>query len=223
MSLSEDVKYKIMIVDDHPVIREGIKNIFSSSDNYNVCCEAGDIKTTLKCVNKYSPDLIILDIALSDDENGIELIEKISMINSEIKIIVLSIYDDIFFAERAIRAGASGYLTKKNKSENILEAVKKVLDGGIYLDANASLMILNRLLRSGKKDQEYTVQMLSNREFEVFLLTGKGYKITEIAKRLDISVHTVESYRRNIKEKLNLDDSYHLLKYAIEWVIFNSN
>jgi DNA-binding NarL/FixJ family response regulator len=208
---------RVFIVDDHPVVRGGLITLINHQQDLKVCGEAEDAQQALAAISELKPDVVIVDITLKDSD-GIELTKSIRARYAGLPVIVLSIHDESTYAERALRAGAQGYLMKEVVSDKIIAAIRAVLTGEIYV-SNAMAKKLLRKFAGGKVDTTSApTDSLSDRELEVFRLIGRGYKPSKIAQRIHLSVKTVETYRARIKEKLSLSDASELLRYAIEWV-----
>jgi DNA-binding NarL/FixJ family response regulator len=209
-------KTQVLIVDDHPVVRDGLTTIINHERDINVCGEADDANQALKAVTELKPDVVIVDISLKSSD-GIELTKSIKARHPKLSIIVLSIHDESIYAERALLAGAKAYLMKDAVSENIVKAIRTVLGGEIYVSNTISKKFLHKIAGDKAGTTKASIENLSDREFEVFRLIGKGHKASQIAKNLHLSVKTVETYRGRLKEKLNLDSATELLQYAIKW------
>ncbi len=207
---------QIMIIDDHPVVRKGLKSILEDIPGYNVCAEAEDAATAIKLLAEHEPELAIIDLELKGDVSGIELISVIKKRYKKIIILVMSMNEGTIFAERSIKAGARGYITKAEASDNIMTAIDSVISGRLYLSNSVSSKIAGKMLL-GSADDDIDVNVLSNREFEIFRLIGRGYKRNEIAKKLNININTIESHRRNIRDKFSIEKSSDLTKIAINW------
>ncbi|MCP5105592.1 MAG: response regulator transcription factor [bacterium] len=206
----------ILLVDDHPIMRDGISQLIALQPDLEVCGEAGSASDALKFLQKETPDLAIVDISLKDI-NGIELIKEIKTGGHGFPILVLSMHPETLYAERAIRAGAKGYIMKHEPAEKLLQAIRRVLKGKIYLSAEMSEALLDMLLGEKQEAPEHSINRLSDRELEVFTLVGKGLKPKQIAEKLFLSIKTIETYSLRIKQKLNLKDSSQMLQAAIEW------
>ncbi|HKJ32549.1 MAG TPA: response regulator transcription factor [Balneolales bacterium] len=215
---------KIIIVDDHPLIRKGLALTIDADPNLSVIFQATEAKEVLSFFNKNDADLIIVDISLPG-MNGLELIKHIKAIRPEMKILVVSRHDESLYAERAIRAGAQGYVMKLEASEVILKAIRTVLNGGIYVSDSVNKRLLMRMVSGYKSLSQSPLEVLSDRELEVFELTGSGLNSREIAKNLQLSIKTVETYRARIKDKLSLNNATELVLHASRWVdgLNNSN
>lgn len=214
-------KYSIMIVEDHAVYRMGLKELIRQEDDLAVCGETDNIDDAWQLMKKLNADLVIVDLSLKDS-NGLSLIKDINKYDPKLPILVLSMYDESLYAERALSAGAMGYVMKQEASECIIKAIRHVLGGNIYVSEKITASILfRRASRSGASEKS-RIEDLTDRELEVFHLIGKGYKTGEIAKKLNLSVRTIGVYRDRIKEKLNLKNSADLAKHAALWIEKNN-
>jgi DNA-binding NarL/FixJ family response regulator len=213
---------KILIVDDHPLLRQGIKQVIELEEDLRVCGEASTANDAIDLINRDKPDVVIVDITLAGNVNGIELIKSLNERFPEIKTLVLTMHDESVYAERAIRAGARGYIMKEVASKNNINAIRTILSDELYLSENISKKIIDKLVRGSADTIGISVENLSNREFEIFQLIGNGFSTKEMAKKLNLSIYTVESHKKNIKEKLKLKNSSDLVKYAIQWVIMQN-
>jgi len=211
-------KRKILIVDDHPILRKGLALLINQEPDLTVCAEAENAQMALDVVEHSMPDMAIVDISLPGID-GIELIKTMKLRHKEIPVLVVSMHDEILYAERSLRAGARGYIMKQEALEKVLVAIRKVLDGDIFVSERVATKMLEQLFSAdGFKDAASPIDLLSNRELTVFRLIGQGYRTRQIAEKLHLSMKTIESYRAHIKEKLKLSDGTELLKYAIQWV-----
>jgi DNA-binding NarL/FixJ family response regulator len=214
---TEVKKVRIVIVDDHPIVRQGLAGLIENEKDLMVCGEAGDAHQAIKIIGKTQPDIAIIDILLKDS-SGIELIKDIRVHYPALPLLVLSMHPESLYAERVLRAGAKGYVMKQQGTDKVILAIRKILNGQVYVsDRMASKMV--RKLVGGKPEVGASpIDCLSDRELEVFLLIGQGHGTRQISERLHLSVKTIETYRSHIKEKLNLCDAAELLQYAIQWV-----
>jgi DNA-binding NarL/FixJ family response regulator len=212
-----DNKKRIFIVDDHPVVRDGLITLLEHERDLKVCGYADEAAEALKSISELKPDVIIVDIGLKNSD-GIELTKSIKARYLRMPVVVLSIHDESVYAERALRAGAEAYLMKETASENIITAIRTVLSGEIYVSDQISKKFMRNAFQRKSVTGGDPVTKLSDREFEIFRLIGEGYKASQIADRMHISVKTVETYRARIKEKLNFTDASELLRYAIKWI-----
>lgn len=213
----ERSKQRILIVDDHPVVREGLATIINQQADLMVCGEAEDAQTALEAVATLQPDLVIVDISLKGS-NGIGLVKQLQRHYEKIPILVLSMHDESLYVERVLRAGARGYIMKQEGTEKVVTAVQRVLNGEIYVSDAMGEKLL-RTFHEGRPDPGApSVARLSDRELEVFRLIGQGFGTRQIAETLHVSVKTVNTYRQHVKEKLKLKSGSDLLRHAIHWI-----
>ena len=208
---------KILIVDDHPIVRDGLIRLIHEEQDFTVCGQAEDAYQALKAISESRPDIAIVDITLKSSD-GIDLMKSIRSQYPKLPVLILSMHDETLYAERALRAGAQGYIMKQEASEKLMEAVHEILSGRIYCSDKISRRVMRKFARSNADIKDSPIDSLSDRELQVFRLIGCGYRTSEIAKKLYLSVKTIETYRTHIKEKLNLANSAELLRYAILWV-----
>jgi DNA-binding NarL/FixJ family response regulator len=211
---------RVLIVDDHPAVREALSIRVSQAPDLEVCGQAEDVGDALRLVGETKPDIAIVDIALKTGD-GIDLIKRIKSRNEHVRMLVWSMYGEDLYAERALRAGANGYITKEHATDQIVDAIRHVLADKVYLSAAMSEKLLHRAVGAGRKRQQPTIDMLSDRELEVFRLIGRGVKTSQIAVQLHLSVRTVWTYRDRIREKLDLNDGAELVRHATHWVLEN--
>lgn len=209
-------KKKIFVVDDHPVFREGLVRVLNQEGDLTVCGEADDAAETLKAIGNAAPDLAVVDISL-DGMNGIDLAKTLRAQYPDIRILVLSMHPESLHAERALRAGANGYIMKKQPGRTLLSAVRAVLEGKTYISPELNERLLQGLT-GGPSAPASAIEVLSNRELEVFRLIGQGFGTRQIADTLSMSMKTVESHRQHIKEKLQLSNTTELVQRAIHWI-----
>jgi DNA-binding NarL/FixJ family response regulator len=209
-------KYRVFILDDHPLFRFGLKRLINAHPDFAVCGEAQDAITGLDDALRLNPDLLTVDISLNDSTNGIEFIKNIRAHLDKARILVVSMHDESIYALRALRAGAQGYLMKQEVLVRVAEAIRTVAEGGIFLsDAMRQQVLVN--LANGNGANRSPIDSLSDRELEVLQLSGQGLTPREIATQLGISVKTVETHRMRVREKLNLASSAELMRFAIAW------
>jgi DNA-binding NarL/FixJ family response regulator len=206
----------IVLVDDHPLMREGLAEVLSREPDLQVCGEAEDRVQALSVIKATKPDLVIVDLALKNS-HGLELIKDIAALYPKLRTLVVSMHDEFVNAERVLRAGASGYITKQEATTKILQAVRCVLAGEVYLSERAALQIATKSAGRSRSGSGLTVDGLTDRELQVFEMIGQGLSTRQIAEKLNLDVSTIETYRARIKDKLNLRDSVELLQYAIRW------
>jgi DNA-binding NarL/FixJ family response regulator len=211
---------KILLVDDHPIIRQGIKRVLEKEKDLVICGEASSANEAMDIINSDKPDIAIIDITLSGNVNGIDLIRSMKERFPEIHSLVLSMHNESIYAERAIKSGARGYIMKEDASKNIISAVRTVLNDELFLSSELSKKLLDKFIHK-TKDSSLSIEILSNREFEIYQLIGNGFSTKEIAHKLTLSIYTIESHKKNIKEKLRIKDSSELTRNAIQWVIMH--
>ena len=215
MSTDAVTPARVLIVDDHPIVRLGIRQMIAAEPRLTICGEAESAKAALDLVKSLKPDLALVDLSL-EDGSGLELIRACREIAPDTRVLVLSMHDEALFAERALRAGARGYLMKREAIDGLVHAIDEVLAGRLFVSGRMSQHLLERL----GKDAPLTgnrLGHLTDRELEVFELIGRGLNTATIAERLQVSVKTVETYRSNIKTKLDLKDSTDLIRFATTW------
>jgi DNA-binding NarL/FixJ family response regulator len=213
---SKSAAKKVLIVDDHPMMRQGLAQLIDNEEDLKVVAEADTGGQGLDIVVDGKLDLAVLDISLPD-RNGLELIKDIRSVKPDLPVLVVSMHDEALYAERVLRAGARGYIMKQEGGKKLLQAIRQVLTGQIYVSEKMSARILETF--SGRKPEQSAspVAKLSDREFEVFQLIGQGKGTKEIAQHLNLSVKTVEVHRAKIKEKLSLLTATDLVRYAVRW------
>jgi DNA-binding NarL/FixJ family response regulator len=210
-------KARILIVDDHPVVREGLAMHLAAQRDLEVCGEAEDLPGALALLTSARPDVAIVDISLKNS-NGIDLIRRIKDRNVSVRILVWSMYPENLYAERVLRAGAHGYLNKGQATHHVLEAVRAILQGQVYVSAQLANRLLYQVV-GRKPAQRLTIDSLSDRELEAFQLLGEGMTTELIAERMHVSPKTIETYRARIKEKLGISNRTELIQRAAQWVV----
>jgi len=210
-------KKRVLIVDDQPILRKGLSLLINSEPDLTVVAEAENAQQALEKIEAHQPEMLIVDISLPGID-GIELIKTVKLSHRDLPALVVSMHDESLFAERALRAGARGYIMKQEALEKVLVAIRRVLAGEIFVSEKIATSMLEKLVSSEDKAVSSPIGLLSNRELTVFQMIGQGYKTNQIAEKLHLSIKTIESYRAHIKEKLKLNDGTDLLKYAIQWV-----
>ena len=208
---------KMIVVDDHPMSREGIVAWILSVPGWEVSCQAETAEQALDAVIRTKPDIVVTDITLSG-KSGLELIRDIHAIAPAVRILVVSMHDERLFAERALRAGAHGYVTKQAKGQAIVEAIRRILSGKFYVSQSMSQQILATLSNKKSGDGTSGVTQLTDREFEVFQLAGQGLSSAQISHRLHLSIKTVQAHRAKIKAKLQIKTAPELISYAANWL-----
>ena len=218
-STRANAKTRILIVDDHPMMRQGLAQLVNNEPDLAVCCEAENAHQALAAIDKARPDLVLADITLPD-KGGIELIKDIQAMHPGLAVLVISMHDESLYAERVLRAGGRGYIMKQEGGKKLMEAIRQVLSGQIYVSEKMSARILESF--SGRRSpgaDKSPVENLTDREFEVFQLIGQGKGTRQIAEKLHLSVKTVEVHRVNIKTKLKLESATELIRFAVRWVV----
>ena len=208
---------RVFLVDDHPLVREHLRSLLEREPDLAVCGEAGDGPTGLSLITQLEPDLVILDLSLKRS-HGLELLKDLKGLRPALPVLVLSMHDEALYAERSLRAGAKGYITKEEATVNVLQAVRKVLSGHVYLSERMSERLMQKMARGGTSPWSSPLEALADRELEVFQMIGRGMGTREIAEQLRLGIKTVESYRARIKEKLRLADANKLIQHAVQWV-----
>jgi DNA-binding NarL/FixJ family response regulator len=213
---SEDRKNRVFVVDDHPIVRQGLALMINAENDLIVCGEAEEVQTALHAIVDTQPDIIIVDISLNGPD-GLELVKQVRSILPDLPILILSMHDEATYAERALRARANGYIMKQEATEKVLVAIRRILSGGIYLSEHMSNKVVQQFISGPATGGHSRLAELSDRELEVFRLIGDGHGTRQIADELHLSVKTVETYQAHIKEKLQLRTGRELLQHAIFW------
>jgi DNA-binding NarL/FixJ family response regulator len=210
-------KRRILLVDDHPIVRQGLTQLINQEVDLTVCGEAEDASSALDAIAVSRPDLLIVDISLQGPD-GLDLLKTLRLQYAAIPVLILSMHDEFLYAERALRAGASGYIMKQAATEGLLVAIRKILAGDIYLSERMASRMLRQFSGHSLPESRSPLDGLSDRELEVFRLIGQGHGTREIAELLHLSVKTVEAYQAHIKEKLSLRNSRELMQHAVQWI-----
>ena len=208
-------KHNILLIDDHPIVRQGLSQLINQEPDLHVSAEAASAREALEALSKAVPDIAIVDISL-DDRSGIELIKDLRARNATLPILALSMHDEALYAERALRAGAKGYIMKQEATEQVMNAIRKVLQGTIYVSERMASRLLNQFVNTRPGDDESPLGRLSDRELEIFTMIGRGIGTREIANKLFLSIKTVEAHREHIKEKLKLKSGTELMRMAVQ-------
>ena len=209
------MKNKILLVDDHPLVREWLANLINEEADLEVCGQAGNAREALDLIGKLSPRMAVVDISL-EGGSGLELIKDIKAQHPKVNTIVLSMHDETLYAERAMRAGAAGYVMKREATGKVLDALRAVLAGGLFFSNAVNARLAQKLVQ-GAGDQPAVVASLSDRELEVFQLLGRGLNTRQISEQMNVSFKTVQAYCARIKEKLNLTNINELIFHAVRW------
>jgi len=211
-------RIELIVVDDHPIFRQGLVNVIETNEQYKVTGEANTIAEALSLVEAHPPNLLLVDVSLHH-ENGLELVKTIHTTKPQIYQLVISMYDEIIYASKALQAGARGYVMKQEATETLMSAIETVLNGKIYLsDAMQERLIDSYASWDNKKPEVDLLTQLSVREMQVFRMIGQGFGVSEIAELLNLSGKTINAYRDNIRQKLSISDAGSLRKFAIKWI-----
>lgn len=215
-------KSKVFVVDDHPIVRQGLALLINRESDLIVCGEAEDAHNAVQAVATTKPDILVVDISLNGPD-GLDLLKDVRMRYPDLPVLILSMHDESIYAERALRAGAQGYIMKQEATEKVLVALRRILSGEIYVSERIANRMLQRYIGSPGTGRPASIADLTDRELEVFRLIGEGHSTRQIAEELHISVKTVESYQAHIKEKLSLRSARELVQHAIQWSVSEKN
>jgi DNA-binding NarL/FixJ family response regulator len=212
---SKLAQMKIFIVDDHPLMREGLCGTINREPDMMVCGEAENAQQALTAIPTLMPDLALVDITLPG-KSGLELVKDLSALRLPLKILAISMHDEALYAERMLRGGASGYITKQQPPAELIRAIRQVMSNRIYVSKEVSDSVLRRFSGHAQENQS-PMEILTDREFEIFQLLGKGAAAKEISGRLHVSAKTVAVHNANIRRKLNLENTSQLIRFAVQW------
>ena len=212
-----DGRARVLLVDDHPIVREGLARVIDQEADLVVCGTAVNSHEALQAVATSKPDIAVIDVSL-DGSHGIDLVKDLKVRHPGLAVVMLSMHDETLYAERALRAGAKGYVMKREPPQRLLQAVRKVLKGGLFFSEEVTARMLERVSRSQSKDVPLPMERLSDRELEVLELIGNGHTTRQIADELHVSMKTVQAHREHLKEKLELSDATTLARFAVHWV-----
>jgi DNA-binding NarL/FixJ family response regulator len=210
-------KCKVFLIDDHPILRQGLALFIDREPDLKVCGEADDATSALQAIQDSTPDFVVLDISL-EGPDGLELLKILRARYPKLPVLILSMHDESLYAERALRAGANGYIMKQEATDKVLTAIRHILGGDIYLSERLTKRMLQQFV-SGSVSPRDPIAKLSDRELEVYRLIGAGHGTRQIADQLHVSTKTIESYQAHIKEKLALRNARELVQHAIEWSV----
>jgi DNA-binding NarL/FixJ family response regulator len=208
----------VLLVDDHPIVRQGLALLIEREVDLSVCGEADGAHTAFHAIETLQPDIVLLDISLNGPD-GLEVLKEIRVKTGSLPVLILSMHDESIYAERAMRAGANGYIMKQEATEKVLIAIRRILQGDVYLSDRLTTTMLQQYVRGGAHTKSSPLLNLTDRELEVFRLIGEGHGTRQIADELHLSVKTIESYQAHIKEKLALRNARELVQHAIEWTV----
>ncbi len=214
-------KIKVMIIDDHPTVRMGIEKLLENKDDIEVVASIGDVNQALDFFRKTVPDVVLVDIALDDEMSGIDFIRAAGKRYPGVKLLVHTMFDENVYAERTLRAGARGYIQKSEAPDRIVSGIRNIINGDLILSDRIKDKMIVKMVQSREEslvDSTEKIEGLTNRELEIFQLFGHGHSIREIAGILNLSQNTIETHRRNIREKLNLSSNNQLIRSAVEWL-----
>ncbi len=209
-------KKMVFVVDDHPIVRQGLALLINQEADLAVCGEAQEMHSALSAIHAIKPDILIVDISLNGPD-GLELLKNIRLTSPRLPVLILSMHDESIYAERALRAGANGYIMKQEATEKVLIALRRILSGEIYVSDRIANSMLRHYVRGANPSEHSSISDLTDRELEVFRLIGEGHGTRQIAEALHLSVKTVESYQAHIKEKLSLRSARELVQHAVRW------
>jgi DNA-binding NarL/FixJ family response regulator len=210
------VKNRIFLIDDHPLVRQGLATLLNQQSDLEVCGEADDAVGALAAIAAAKPDVALVDLSLKTS-SGLELVKDLVIQHPTVRVVVLSMYDELIYAERVVRAGASGYVMKRETNNNLLDAIRRVAAGGVFLSDRVMTVIAEKMGAPKRLRGESIVDQLSDRELEVFRLMGRGRSTSQIADDMHISIKTVQAYHARMKEKLGLTNATELLRAAVRW------
>lgn len=211
-----DSKTKVFLVDDHPLVCEWLANLIHQQPDLTVCGNAYDAPGALEKIASTKPEIVIVDISIGD-RSGIELIKDIKALDPSVAVLVFTMHDEGFYAERALRAGARGYIMKRETTQKIIGGIREVLAGRLFISQGLASLLAQKLVDGKLSADSSPVKQLSDRELEVFQLLGKGYETRQVAESLKVSMKTVQAHCAHIKEKLNLTNASELLREAVRW------
>jgi DNA-binding NarL/FixJ family response regulator len=211
-------KCRVLLVDDHPIVRQGLGLLIDREADLSVCGEADGAHAAFQAIETLRPDIVVLDISLSGPD-GLDVLKEIRSKTASLPVLILSMHDEAIYAERAMRAGANGYIMKQEATEKVLVAIRRLLQGEVYLSDQLTNNMLQQYVRGGPTAKGSPLLNLTDRELEVFRLIGEGHGTRQIADQLHLSVKTIESYQAHIKEKLALRNARELVQHAIEWTV----
>ena len=211
-------KYRVLLVDDHPIVRQGLALLIDREADLLVCGEADGAPSAFQAIVTLRPDIVVLDISLNGPD-GLEVLKELRVKTGSLPVLILSMHDESIYAERAMRAGANGYIMKQEATEKVLVAIRRILQGDVYLSDRLTTTMLQQYVRGSAATKSSPLLNLTDRELEVFRLIGEGHGTRQIADELHLSVKTIESYQAHIKEKLALRNARELVQHAIEWTV----
>jgi DNA-binding NarL/FixJ family response regulator len=215
--MSAPIKTRVFVVDDHPIVRQGLSQLINREPDLMVCGEAEDARAALEAIAALNPGFLIVDVSL-DGPDGIELLKAIRARDPRLPVLMLSMHDESLYAERALRAGANGYIMKQEATDRVLIAIRQILGGEVYVSDRIAQKMMHQFIGRSGGVKRSTMEELTDRELEVFRLIGQGHGTRQIAEELHLSIKTVESYHAHIKDKLSLKNARELVQHAVQWV-----
>lgn len=211
------MKHTVYIVDDHPLIVDALRSLINAGNNLQCIGTSDTIEKALEEIENLKPDLVLIDIQLKQNQNGLQLLKKLRSVYPNLAVIILSMLTDDTFVDRAFKLGAMGYVFKEDTTTQIVEAIQTVIKGDYYVSSSQATRLLGHVYRNSQKEEKDPIDKLSNRELEVFLMIGDGMPIKEIAANMTLAASTIETLRSRIKGKLNIQDNEKLIRVAVEW------
>ena len=208
----------MLLVDDHPIVRQGLGLLINREQDLAVCGEADGAHSAFQAIGTLNPDIVVLDISLSGPD-GLDVLKEIRIKSGNLPVLLLSMHDETIYAERAMRAGANGYIMKQEATEKVLVAIRRILQGGVYLSERLTSTMIHQYVHGAGAGKSSPLLSLTDRELEIFRLIGEGHTTRQIADELHLSVKTIESHQAHIKEKLALKNARELVMHAIEWTV----
>lgn len=218
MTMNPENRKRVVVVDDHEIVRSGLIDLINAEADLEVCGEAGDALAAMKVVRQERPDVALIDITLADG-SGIELIKQIVASGENVRIVVCTMHDAKLYAERALQAGAMGYVNKQEPVSRVVDSIRRVLSGKIAVDEQVADRVLRRVAGREHDSPRSAIETLSDRELEVLELIGRGLTTRQIAESLNLSVKTIDTYREHLKSKLGLDSANELVRFAVAWTL----
>jgi DNA-binding NarL/FixJ family response regulator len=211
-------KFRVLLVEDHPIVRQGLGLLINREQDLSVCGEADGAHSAFQAIGTLRPDIVVLDISLSGPD-GLDVLKEIRVKSGSLPVLMLSMHDETIYAERAMRAGANGYIMKQEATEKVLVAIRRILQGDVYLSERLTSTMLHQYVHGAGAGKSSPLLSLTDRELEIFRLIGEGHTTRRIADELHLSVKTIESHQAHIKEKLALKNARELVMHAIEWTV----
>jgi DNA-binding NarL/FixJ family response regulator len=210
-------RWRVLLVDDHPIVRQGLGRLIAGEGDLEVCAEAGTVREARQAIRDHAPDVVVIDISLKEGD-GIELVKEVRAHHPSLPMLVLSMHDESVYAERLLAVGANGYIMKQAATRRFIAALRRVLEGGVYVSEAIGARMMHKPAAGGSTPPTDPIQRLSNRELQVLQMVGRGLSTRQVAEALHLSIKTVESHRLRIKRKLELATSSQLVQYAVNWV-----